>query len=151
MKSTILWAAAATLLTGAAVAVEPTPGAKLGTTVQDVSAALSEDGYEMTSYEREESRIEIYAANGNLRHEIYVDAGTGEVTVVETAARRGPWPLPGPSEQDIRAALAEQGYEVVGFERERREFEVYAVKDGRRFELKLDPRTGDTLRVEAQE
>ena len=151
MKRTILLTAATTLLAGAALAVEPTPGAKLGTTVQHISAALSEDGYEMTRYERGGSRIEIYAVKGDLRYEIYVDAGTGEVTRLETAARRGPYPLPGPSEQDIRAALATQGYEVTGFERERGELEVYAVKDGRRFELKLDPRTGDILRVEAEE
>ena len=144
-------AAAAALVAGAALAVEPTPGASLGTTVQDISAALSEDGYEMTRYERERNRIEVYAVRGDVRHEIYVDARTGEVMRVETAGRRGPSPLPGPAERDIRAALAEQGYEVTGFERERGELEVYAVKDGRRLELTLDPRTGDILRIEADE
>lgn len=139
------------LLAGVAFAVEPMLGANLGTSIADISEALSEDGYELTSFEREGNRIEVYAIRDNARYELYVDATSGEVTGLETTARRGPSPLPGVSDDQIRASLQALGYEVTGFEREGGEIEVYAMKDGRRWELNIDPRTGGILRIEAED
>ncbi|GGH38358.1 Peptidase propeptide and YPEB domain-containing protein [Cribrihabitans marinus] len=147
----IIPATLSTLLAGAAFAVEPMPGANLGTSIEDISAALSEDGYELTKYEREGNRIEVYAVKGDARYELYVDPTSGEVTRLETKARRGPSPLPGFSDDQIRASLQALGYEVTGFERERGKIEVYATKDGRRWELKIDPRTGGILKSEAED
>lgn len=150
-RHVLLPAALSVLLAGAAFAVEPSLGANLGTSIEDISTALSADGYEMTKYEREGNRIEVYAVKGDARHELYVDATTGEVTKIETTARRGPASLPGVNGDQIRASLQALGYDVTGFERERGEIEVYAMKDGRRWELKIDPRTGGILRSEAED
>lgn len=150
-RRVLLPATLAVLMAGAAFAVQPAPGANLGRSIEDISAALSADGYEMTKYEREGNRIEVYAVKGNARHELYVDATTGEVTKIETAARRSPSSLPGVSDDQIRTSLQALGYEVTGFERERGEIEVYATKDGHRWELKIDPRTGGILRSEAED
>lgn len=150
-RHVLLPATLSVLLTGAAFAVEPSLGANLGTSIEDISAALSEDGYVLTRYEREGNRIELYAIRDDTRYELYVDATSGEVTRLETTARRGPSSLPGISDDQIRAALQGLGYEVVGFERENGEIEVYAMKDGRRWELNIDPRTGDILRIEAED
>lgn len=147
----LLPATLSVLLTGTASALEPSLGANLGTSVEDISTALSAEGYEMTKYELDGNRIEVYAVKGGARREIYVDATTGEVTKTETTARRGPSSLPGVSDDQIRTSLEALGYEVTGFERERGEIEVYAMKDGRRWELKIDPRTGGILRSEAED
>lgn len=138
------------LMTGAAFAAQPTLGAKLGTSLNDISTALAADGFEMTKYEREGNRIEVYAVKGGTRHEVYVDAVTGEVTRAQTRDRRGPEPRPGISDSDIRAALQADGYDITEYERERGKIEVYAMKEGRLWELKIDPMTGKTLSVEAE-
>lgn len=52
---------------------------------------------------------------------------------------------------EIAAALRTQGYEIVKHERKRREIEVYADRDGRRWELKIDPLTGTLLRIEEED
>lgn len=150
-RHVLLPATLSVLLAGAAFAAEPTSGANLGTSIEDISASLSADGYEMTKYEREGNRIEVYAVRDDTRYELYVDATTGEVTQMEMAARRGPSSLPGVSDDQVRASLQALGYQVTGFERERGEIEVYATKDGRRWELKIDPRTGGILRSEAED
>lgn len=152
MKRYIILPAALTMtLAGAAFAVEPTLGAKLGTTIDDISTAIAADGYEMTKYEKEGNRIEIYAIKDGTRHEVDVDATTGEVIKVEMSARRGPAPLPGKSDEAIRTLLKDQGYDVTEYERERGEVEVYANKDGRRWELKINPQTGNIMSVEAED
>jgi predicted small secreted protein len=150
-RNFIIPAVFAIALAGPALAAEPTLGAKLGTTLQDISAALSADGYEMTKFEAEGNRIEVYAVKGDTRHEVYIDAATGKVTKVEMTARRGPSPLPGVSDDEVRASLLEQGYDVTKYERERGQIEVYANKDGSRWELKIDPRTGNILSVKAED
>lgn len=149
-RHVLLPASLSVLLAGAAFAVEPTLGATLGTSIEDVSTALSADGYELTKYEKEGNQIEVYAIKGDTRHELYVDATTGQVTRVETAARLGPSTLPGVNEEQVRTSLKALGYDVTKFERERGEIEVYAMKDGRGWELKIHPRTGDILSVEAE-
>jgi TusA-related sulfurtransferase len=150
-RTTLLPSALALALAGAAFAAEPEMGAQLGTTIEDISASLSADGYELTKFEKEGNRIEVYAVKGDTRHELYIDALSGEVTKLEMTARGGPSSLPGASDQDIRASLLEQGYEVTKFERERGQIEVYANKDGRRWELKIDPKTGNILSTEAED
>ncbi len=47
----------------------------------------------------------------------------------------------------IATALSELGYEVRKTEREDGKVEVYAVRDGRRFEIYVDPETGAVTRV----
>lgn len=138
-------------LAGTAFAMEPTLGAKLGTSIADIESALAADGYEMTRFDKEGARIEVYAVKGDVRHEIYVDANTGEVVKVEQIARRGPSPLPGVSDEAIRSRLSAEGYQVTKYERERGEIEVYANKDGRQWELKIEPGTGKTLKIEAED
>lgn len=151
MKRTVLLSTAfSVLLAGTAFAAEPMLGAKLGTTIDEISATLSGSGYEMTKFEREGNRIEVYAVKENIWHGFYVDSTTGELIKVEMAARGGPSPLPGKSDADIRASLKAEGYDVTKYERERRQIEVYAMKDNRHWELKVDPRTGNILSVEAE-
>lgn len=152
MKRKFLISAALSIaLAGPAFAIEPTPGAQLGTDIEDISAALLADGYEMTKFEKEGNQIEVYAVKGDRRHEVYIDAATGEVTKVEMTARRGPSPLPGVGDDEIRASLLAQGYEVTKYQRERGQIEVYANKDGRRWELKIAPQTGAILKLEAED
>ena len=64
------------------------------------------------------------------------------------AANLAPGVKLGTSAQEISSALAAQGYEVLKYEREDDEIEVYVRKDGRRFELEIDPTTGQILEVE---
>ena len=51
----------------------------------------------------------------------------------------------------IRTALDAQGYDVVKYERKQREIEVYAKRDGRLWELKLDPVTGELRSAEQED
>jgi len=152
MKRNILFPAAITvLLAGAAFAAEPTLGTKLGTSMEDISAALSADGYEMTKFEKEANRIKVYSVKGEKRYEVCINATTGEVTRTEMSARRGPSPLPGISDEEIRTSLQAQGYELTKYERKRGQIEIYANKDGARWELKIDPQTGNILSVETED
>ncbi len=150
-RSMVAAGAVAILCAGPALAVEPELGARLGTSAAEIAAALAESGYVMTKYEREGDRIEVYAVRDDHRTEARIDAATGAVVATESRRRGGPWPLPAPDDDRIRAALEKQGYEVVTYERQRRRIEVYANRDGRRWELELDPRTGDVLRVEEED
>lgn len=131
-----------------AAAVEPEMGARLGTTLDEISAALAADGYALTEFERDNGRIELTVIKEARRIEAYVDAATGEVTRVDSRSRGGPWPLPGVNDAELRARLAAEGYEIVKYERERREIEVKATREGRRWELEIDPRDGRTVKVE---
>lgn len=57
----------------------------------------------------------------------------------------------GTSAQEVSSALAAQGYEVLKYEREDDEIEVYVRKDGQRLELEIDPNTGQILEVEDED
>jgi hypothetical protein len=46
--------------------------------------------------------------------------------------------------------LAEQGYTVTSYERESGEIEVDATKDGRLWELKIDPQSGRIREAEEE-
>ncbi|MBK0398481.1 PepSY domain-containing protein [Limibaculum sp. M0105] len=141
----------AALLAGPAAAAEPEQGARLGITLDEISAALAADGYALTAFERSDRSIELTIIREARRIEAFVDPSTGEVTRVETRGRGGPWPLPGVDDADLRARLSAEGYEIVKYERERGEIEVKAMRDGRRWELEIDPRDGRTLKVEEDE
>jgi len=152
ISRTITVAAALALVAAPVFAVEPAPGATLGTDLDAVSAALEEDGFALTEWEREDRQIELTAVKEGRRLEVYVDAETGEVSEVEEYARRGPWPQPGLSVVEIRDRLAAKGYELVEIERERRgRVEVEARRDGRMWEIEMDGRDGRILETERED
>lgn len=151
---------AAALSTGSALAVEPSPGVRLGTSLAEIEQALAKEGYELRAFEREDDRFEVRAVRDDRRLELRVDPESGEVLRVETRLRRGAEGRDddmrrrgaenraGMSDAAIRAGLEADGYVVREYERERGRVEVEALRDGRRVELHVDPRTGDVLRSE---
>lgn len=143
--------ATAVLLTGTSLAAEPALGVKLGSSATEIGAALGSEGYDMTKYEREHGRIEVTAIKEQRQIKAYVDAATGEVVEIASREGGGQWARPGAKDEQIRTSLAAQGYEIVKYEREQGEIEVYALKDGRRWELKIDPRNGRVLRAEEED
>lgn len=155
MKTSRVLGLTAALLAIPALAVEPTPGAALGTDAAEIARALAESGYEMSKYEREGDRIEVYAVRRGERTEVYVDARTGRVVKIESESGSGGSSevrtVPTTDDGQIRTALAARGYDVVEIERKRHEIEVYANRDGRRWELELDPVTGDIRSVKAED
>ena len=136
---------------GMALAVEPVPGAKLGTNVQDIDKALSADGYEMTRYDKRTSLIEVHAIKGGTQHVLFINNRTGDVVKTRQADRKGPSPLPGVADEDIRARLIGEGYQITKYERDHGKVEVYAVRDGQMWELRIDPRTSQTMSIEAED
>lgn len=54
----------------------------------------------------------------------------------------------GTTPQAIAKALTDQGYEMIKYEQEHGRIEVKAMKDGRKWELKIDPKSGKVTRVE---
>ena len=54
----------------------------------------------------------------------------------------------GKSEIEITALLENQGYEVRQIEVEDDYLEAYALKDGVRYEIYVDPKTGNILKIE---
>lgn len=135
----------------AASAVEPEAGATLGTEPGEISAALGESGYALTRYEREGGRIGLTAIKEGRRVEVYLDPATGTVARVEERDRGGPWPLPGVNDDDLRAGLEAEGYRITKYERERGRIEVYADRDGRRWEIEIDPRDGRIVELERED
>lgn len=141
-------AALLTLTATAALATEPAEGARLGTNSGEISAALAQNGWDMTRFEREDGRIELTAIKEGRRIEAYIDPVSGQVARLEERSRSGPWPLPGADDAEIRARLEAEGYEIVKYEREHGRVEVYALRDGGRWELKIDPRDGRVVELE---
>jgi hypothetical protein len=143
MKKSHITGLAAAILAVPVLAVEPQANAVLGTSPTEIARSLAESGYEMTKYEHEGGRIEVYALKQGRKTEVYVDAETGRVMRIESPyssdARLGS----SADDQEIHTALAAQGYDIVKYERKQREIEVYAERDGRLWELKLDPVTGE--------
>lgn len=58
-------------------------GAELGKSAEEITAALTEQGYEVRKVETEDGMLEAYALKDGKRYEIYVDGSTGKVTKVE--------------------------------------------------------------------
>lgn len=151
MKHRILYACISAMLAAPVLAAEPKLGTALGTSAIEISSTLDETGYELTKYQRQGPRIEVYALREGHQTEISVDAATGKVIAV--ASRSEPIPTADDvlDEDRIRTALQAQGYEVLKYERERGEIEVYAMRGGRQWELKLDPVTGKVIDVEEED
>lgn len=64
-------------------AADLTLGTVLGTTAEEITAALAADGYTVRKYEREHDYIEVKADRDGRRYEIEVDRKTGAVTAIE--------------------------------------------------------------------
>lgn len=56
----------------------------------------------------------------------------------------------GKTESQVRAALVDLGYDVRKIEREDGAIEAYAVKDGRKAELYVDPTSGKIAKIKSQ-
>ncbi len=76
-------AAALIAVAAPALAVEPVPGALLGTDPAAIAAALQDSGWTIREIEREKGRIEVKAQRDGRRLEVYVDAATGAVSKIE--------------------------------------------------------------------
>jgi len=149
LRSTLAIAGlAGLLLAGPASALEPELGAVLGTNAASIAAALKDSGYDMTKFEQKGSQIEVYAVKDDRRVEMKLDAATGAVVAADSRMRRGPDPRPGMDDEAIRNGLRDQGYSIEQYEREHGEIEAYATKDGARWKLKIDPRSGEILSQE---
>lgn len=57
----------------------------------------------------------------------------------------------GKTTEDITASLTAQGYEVRKVKPEDGMLEAYAMKDGKRYELYVDPATGNVAKVKAED
>ena len=57
----------------------------------------------------------------------------------------------GKSADEIKATLTAQGYEVRKIETEDGKLEAYAMKDGKKFEIYVDPTSGTVTEVKAQD
>ena len=78
---------AATMLTAVmatpALAVEPVMGAVLGTTAEQISSALAENGYKIVEYEHEHGRIEVKVVKDGRRQELKIDPTSGAIVAME--------------------------------------------------------------------
>ncbi|MDF0601088.1 PepSY domain-containing protein [Psychromarinibacter sp. C21-152] len=140
--------AALGLTAGAASAADPTLGTTLGTDAGAIADALTAEAYEMTRYTVTGDRIDVTAIRDDARLDLVVDATTGEVIGLQAGLRRGAPDRAGLDDAAIREMIAAEGYQITRYERERGEIEIYATRDGRRWELKVDPLTGHILRSE---
>jgi hypothetical protein len=132
-------------LTAPALAVEPEMGAQVGSDPAAIAAALGESGYAVTKYEREGGRIEVRVDKDGRSVRFDVDPASGRIARLgadDAAAARL-----GTTEQEVRASLQAQGYEVRKIEREDGAMEAYALRDGKRYEIYVDPTSGRILRV----
>jgi hypothetical protein len=145
----VITLAGAGLVAGAAAAAEPIVGATLGTDSARIATALSAEGYGIARYERLPDGISVAAVKEDRRLELALDPATGAVIGLSEYARSGP-ERPGVDDAAVHAMLAEQGYTVTSYERKRGKIEVYATKDGRRWELKIDPRSGRIREAEEE-
>ncbi|MFX4222725.1 MAG: PepSY domain-containing protein [Thalassobaculum sp.] len=76
-------ALAASLLATAAFAADLTLGTVLGTTPDQINAALADAGYTVRKHEREHGYIEVKASREGRRYEIKIDGQTGAITAIE--------------------------------------------------------------------
>tara|TARA_R110001592_G_scaffold290962_1_gene560142 strand:+ start:3395 stop:3658 length:264 start_codon:yes stop_codon:yes gene_type:complete len=67
------------------------------------------------------------------------------------AADLAPGTVLGTDHKAVAAALAAQGYDLVKFEQEHGRIEVKAMKNGQRWELKIDAKTGKITQVKADD
>ncbi|MDH3581095.1 MAG: PepSY domain-containing protein [Hyphomicrobiales bacterium] len=57
----------------------------------------------------------------------------------------------GKSTSEVRQQLEGQGYHVQKIETDDGYLEAYAVLNGKRYEIKVDPRTGKVIRIERED
>ena len=133
------------LSAAAAAAAEPAIGDTLGTEPGAIAAALAERDYHMTRFVAGGERIDVTAIKEGRRLDLVLDASTGEVVGPQAGLRRS-----GLDDASIRELIAAEGYRITKYEREGREIEVYATRDGRRWELEVDRATGEILRAEEE-
>lgn len=151
IRNALTGLAASMLLAGAAMAAEPTIGTKLGVGAGEIAAALGAEGYEMTRFTADDGRIEVTAVRDDRRLKLRVDPATGEVVGMESGLRRGAPPQAGIADSEVRAILVAEGYELTSYKRERGEIEAYALKNGRPWEIKIDPVSGRILKIEGED
>lgn len=151
MRRIAFAALSAALLAGPVAAAEPTLGTVLGTDAAAISAALAADGWEMVRYERETGRIEVYAVRDDVRVEAKLDAATGAVVETESRARGGRGPVDPAVDDAVRARLTADGYDIRKMERGRGRIEIDADRDGARWEIRADARTGEILKIERED
>jgi hypothetical protein len=134
------------LLAGAAMAAAPTVGTALGTDSARIAAVLAGEHYQITRFEQLPEIISVTAVKEHRRLELALDSSTG--TVIGAAEYEDRTTL---DDAAVKAALAAQGYAVTGFKRDGDEIEVEATRDGRRWELEVDPRSGAIREMESEE
>jgi hypothetical protein len=149
-RSIVMALATAGLLAGAAAAAVPTVGATLGTDPAGIAAALAADRFEITRFERFPGGISVTALNEGSRLELALDPASGAVIGVAEYDPSGA-PVPGGVDDvAVKAMLAQQGYTVTKYKRERGEIEVDATRDGKAWELEIDPQSGTIRDVEEE-
>jgi hypothetical protein len=142
--------ATAGMFAGAAAAADPTVGATLGTDSAEIAAALAAESYDITRYEQLPDGISVTAVKQDRRLELALDSATGAVIGLAEYGFGAP-ERPGVRGTAVQAMLAEQGYTVTSYERESGEIEVDATKDGRLWELKIDPQSGRIREAEEED
>ena len=87
MKTSLIAALAALALPLGLAQASETEDALVGTdagkTPEEITASLTEQGFEVRKIETEDGTLEAYARKDGERYEIYVDRATGKVTKVE--------------------------------------------------------------------
>lgn len=82
-KTKIAALAAISLAMPSVALAEITPGAILGTSDADITAALAAQGYVIDEIDREDDELEIDAMLDGIEYEFKLDPATGEVLEVE--------------------------------------------------------------------
>jgi hypothetical protein len=129
-----------------ALAVEPQAGAQVGSDPGAIAAAMGESGYAVTRFEREGGRIEVRVEKDGRSLRFDVDAASGRIARLREGGG-APGDRVGTTDAEIRASLTAQGYEVRKIERDDGVMEAYALRDGKRYEIYVDPNSGEVLRV----
>ena len=83
MRKIVLSGLAATLLATQAFAATLSMDTILGTTVEAVTATLTDMGYKVRKTEMEDGKIEVYFVGNDQMGEVYVDTQTGKPVKLE--------------------------------------------------------------------
>lgn len=84
----------------------------------------------------------------NMRTLLLAAAASAALTGAAWAGDLAPGMTPGTERDAIAAALAKEGYSVTRIKREHDRIEAKAEREGRRYEVKIDGRSGNILYVE---
>ena len=83
MKKIVLSTLTAAVFASQAFAATLSMDTVLGTTIETVTASLSEMGYEVRKTEMEDGKIEVYFVGNNQLGEVYVNTQTGKPVKLE--------------------------------------------------------------------